>query len=349
MKKTLTKIIACILSVSILCCFSSVVVFADNSASLADSPQSIANTITTIVNFINDIIKSIKLLFGIDDSEQPSVPEEKGYADVKEFGAYGDGVHDDAAAIQKALDSLKNNGGTIYFPEGIYCISNCLIFYSNQHLDFENGAVIKRMALNNEKEPIELRYLLASYTSAKLSEGRYNGTHDVVISGATFDGNEEITTDSKITLFNLCHTSNVKITGCSFVNGSLWHYIECNSSKDVLIDNCKFDATTYVEMREDANEIIQIDGAKDGLYGPVYLANGKEMKFVKDNTPCVNIEISNCEFICNGFAAIGCHKDFRHSNILIHDNVFKGEGEDSQYIRFTESVVGVTEYNNIYE
>lgn len=349
MKKTLTKIVAFILSITILCCVPSVAAFAGNSDSLAGDSQSIESTLQVIINFVNDLIKIIKELFGIDDNKEPTVPEEKGYADVKEFGAYGDGVHDDAAAIQAALDSLKNNGGTIYFPQGIYCISNCLIFYSNQHLDFENGATIKRMPLNNSKEPTELRYLLASYTSAKLSEGKYNGTHDVIISGATFDGNAEITTNSKITLFNLCHTSNVKITGCSFVNGSLWHYIECNSSKDVLIDNCKFDATTYVEMREDANEIIQLDGAKDGLYGPVYFANGKEMKFVKDKTPCVNIEIANCEFICNGFAAIGCHKDFPHSNIVIHDNVFKGEVVDSEYIRFTESVKGVVEYNNIYE
>jgi len=38
---------------------------------------------------------------------------------VKDFGAVGDGVTDDAAAIQAAM----NFGGTIYFPEGTYIVS----------------------------------------------------------------------------------------------------------------------------------------------------------------------------------------------------------------------------------
>lgn len=40
---------------------------------------------------------------------------------VKEFGAKGDGVTDDVAAIQQALDHLVDNGGgTLYFPNGRY-------------------------------------------------------------------------------------------------------------------------------------------------------------------------------------------------------------------------------------
>ena len=38
------------------------------------------------------------------------------------FGAVGDGVTDDAAAIQAALDALPASGGTVYFPLGIYMV-----------------------------------------------------------------------------------------------------------------------------------------------------------------------------------------------------------------------------------
>jgi hypothetical protein len=38
---------------------------------------------------------------------------------VKDFGAVGDGVTDDSAAIQAALDELTS-GGTLYFPNGTY-------------------------------------------------------------------------------------------------------------------------------------------------------------------------------------------------------------------------------------
>lgn len=48
---------------------------------------------------------------------------------VKEFGAVGDGVADDTAAIQAAITNAKNaNGGTVYFPAGTYrCASQLTI------------------------------------------------------------------------------------------------------------------------------------------------------------------------------------------------------------------------------
>src|SRR3990167_1216827 len=42
---------------------------------------------------------------------------------VKEFGAKGDASTDDTAAIQSAINALSS-GGTLYFPRGIYLISD---------------------------------------------------------------------------------------------------------------------------------------------------------------------------------------------------------------------------------
>lgn len=38
------------------------------------------------------------------------------YVSVSDFGAVGDGVTDDTAAIQAAIDSLEDRGGTVFFP-----------------------------------------------------------------------------------------------------------------------------------------------------------------------------------------------------------------------------------------
>lgn len=46
---------------------------------------------------------------------------------VTAFGATGDGVTDDIDAIQLAVDSLTNNGGTVYFPPGTYSISRPIV------------------------------------------------------------------------------------------------------------------------------------------------------------------------------------------------------------------------------
>ena len=47
---------------------------------------------------------------------------------VKDFGATGDGVTDDTAAIQAAINSLSNKyGGQIYFPPGQYLVTDEIV------------------------------------------------------------------------------------------------------------------------------------------------------------------------------------------------------------------------------
>lgn len=44
------------------------------------------------------------------------------YRDVRNYGATGDGVTDDTAAIQAALDAVPPRGGRVYFPAGRYIV-----------------------------------------------------------------------------------------------------------------------------------------------------------------------------------------------------------------------------------
>jgi hypothetical protein len=51
----------------------------------------------------------------------------KDLVSVKDFGAVGDGVANDTAAIQAAIDSLPANGGTVFVPVGTYLVGT-LVF-----------------------------------------------------------------------------------------------------------------------------------------------------------------------------------------------------------------------------
>ena len=53
---------------------------------------------------------------------------------VKDFGAVGDGVADDTAAIQAGIDLACQYGGCVYLPAGTYKISSALVFSMNNSL-----------------------------------------------------------------------------------------------------------------------------------------------------------------------------------------------------------------------
>lgn len=257
---------------------------------------------------------------------------------------YADGVHDDTKALQECFDSLRN-GGTIYFPDGIYLVSATLIFYSNQTLKFSDNAVI----LRSDKSELITRYLLASYSEPEWSG--YEGTHDVVISGGVFDGNAKLT--EKSTLVNTVHCKNILIENCRFVNCSMWHMIEINSTENATVQNCVFDGHTYTSIHDGLlNEEIQLDRARDGSYGPVYNCDGTLIDFCKDDTVCSNITIKNNIFKCAGFPAIGHHDDCDHHNIEIKNNIFDGvsglNGKSRGYIIFRPMVNNVEIKDNIF-
>jgi hypothetical protein len=59
---------------------------------------------------------------------------------VKDFGAVGDGVADDTAAIQAAINTDK----TAVVPPGTYKVTNTLTINTNEHLHLQTGATITK-------------------------------------------------------------------------------------------------------------------------------------------------------------------------------------------------------------
>ena len=72
---------------------------------------------------------------------------------ITEFGAKGDGVHDDSRAFTKAIRALSN-GGTILVPDGTYIFkSEVRINVDNISIVMDHGAIIDITNTNSTGTP----------------------------------------------------------------------------------------------------------------------------------------------------------------------------------------------------
>jgi hypothetical protein len=68
------------------------------------------------------------------------------YISVKDFGAVGNSSTDDTAAIQLALNYAGSvNGCTVYFPDGIYKVTDVLLIKNNTTLEFAGSIKVYAM------------------------------------------------------------------------------------------------------------------------------------------------------------------------------------------------------------
>jgi parallel beta-helix repeat protein len=226
---------------------------------------------------------------------------------VIDFGAKCDGVADDTAVIQQAIDFAKNNGGgQVYVPEGKYLITDTLNIYSKVRLTLDEEATIVRGGtFANMIRPIE-----------NPATG-YNGEHDFIIEGGIWDFNGSAYPVAG-TAITFGHCKNVTVQNLKVLNVYENHCIEINSSYNVKVKDCIFD--TQVGTRQ--SEAIQLDGAFRATVFPPY---GEY-----DYTTCQNVSIEGCTFL-NWSRGIGSHTyeaGYYHKDIRIINNHFEGMYDD---------------------
>lgn len=156
---------------------------------------------------------------------------------VKDFGAVGDGVTDDTAAIQAAIDATT---GEIVFPEGTYKISAALNVKSNQNL-IGDGATI---TMTNG-------VFLAGLSVISASNVRINGLKLVGASGGnSFDQAIFISASTNVTVEN-CLIQDI---GNEAVSPNEWgHGIEIggNSVNTKVVNNTIKNIKGYGNLRGD--------------------------------------------------------------------------------------------------
>ena len=308
-------------------------VITKNSITAKRIAQMKKNTVKKVthyyVTFSNDGKKQKRLFYYRDKSDnnlylRPETrPYRERYTDEDTYRGNTKGYYQ----LRSYMEQLEYcGGGTLTLKKGTYYISNAVCIPSNVKIVFEDGVVIKKTKaiyqteLDNHK--VIFIFVPPSKEKKKESVSGYGGTHDVTMTGI---GNVVIDCNNKLPGrgMDMGHCRNIVIENLTFHNQYGSHYIELNSSQNVIVRNCNF--WKFRDYKGDTyKEAINIDGTD-------YAVNGFNHVWSKhDKTVCQNIEITNCKFTDLG-TAIGSHtyvanqgQQCYHTNIRITNNVFFG-------------------------
>lgn len=308
-------------------------VITKNSITAKRIAQMKKNTVKKVthyyVTFSNDGKKQKRLFYYRDKSDnnlylRPETrPYRERYTDEDTYRGNTKGYYQ----LRSYMEQLEYcGGGTLTLKKGTYYISNAVCIPSNVKIVFEDGVVIKKTKaiyqteLDNHK--VIFIFVPPSKEKKKESVSGYGGTHDVTMTGI---GNVVIDCNNKLPGrgMDMGHCRNIVIENLTFHNQYGSHYIELNSSQNVIVRKCNF--WKFRDYKGDTyKEAINIDGTD-------YAVNGFNHVWSKhDKTVCQNIEITNCKFTDLG-TAIGSHtyvanqgQQCYHTNIRITNNVFFG-------------------------
>lgn len=193
---------------------------------------------------------------------------------VKDFGAIGDGSVDDTAAIQKAINRVRDaGGGTVFFPNGTYKVSilpskyYALSIYSN----------ITLKGNSNQGSIIKLAEQQGSYSSILAGEEASSNISNFAMYDLAIDGNglanqmppDIENKESEQTINEMNHAlriyngSEINVERCRFINMNTRNAITVNGNdapfnvivSDVLIKDNVFESIGGGEFDHDHSTI----------------------------------------------------------------------------------------------
>lgn len=133
-----------------------------------------------LANTLYDMFEVMKLNGDFDsiikDVVEPNIltlnEKTEGFISVKSYGSVGDGIHDDTASIQKAIDEAFKTNKNVILPEGTFKISSPLKLYDGQSLvgNGANKTIIKRVY--NEEFPAAIMFTRASGAKFDYTQGQ---------------------------------------------------------------------------------------------------------------------------------------------------------------------------------
>lgn len=238
-------------------------------------------------------------------------------ADVRDFGAVGDGVTDSTSAIQTALDDCAGLK-PVWIPaaSGHYIISGQITVPANTHLIIDGYLFLK--AGTNQS-----MFLLAQ-----------NGSNFVIEGAGTLDGNSASngtfgsngTGGIVTTYYSAGGNSVIRIRGLTITSWSSWPVNISGGCSDVQVVNCTF---------TDNSNAAEFVGVTDGIFSRCHAYSNVDSDGIALNGGCVACGIYDCI----------CHDNGTANGILIQNGT-NAYVPDAELANHDIVVSGCICYNN---
>jgi|TARA_R110000765_G_scaffold124453_1_gene221662 hypothetical protein len=235
------------------------------------------------------------------------------YANVKDFGAVGDGVTDDTDAINRAIKNLVTVESTgkekrkLFFPGGVYVVSDIVKLFPHSNLvgDGAKSTIIRQAAVDSSSMTALLRTADSSgETSANIGGAGTVKPQNISVSDMGFI----ISTDSPLVVLD--QVENVVFRNCSFTgayanqsgqtnNNAL---VEINSTsalvtKRISFQSCSFQNSEYgIKINDDAEDIGFLMCEFNKMYRAFNLAEFADGSTANRLTGPTGVFVNGCRF-----------------------------------------------------
>lgn len=263
---------------------------------------------------------AVRFASGQEEQVRLTTGTETCCVNVRDFGAVGDGVHEDTAAIQTAISFLPP-GGRLWFPAGTY-LTLPLALKSHITLDLDEGAVLLG-STDRSRYPILPSFTADPLTGAETLQAGFEGQElscyqslihasyagDISIVGrGTIDGNgqngdwwtgfQDFPASRPRVLF-LNHTEGVTLHGLTVKNGPSWHIHPFYSQNFRMLDcfvTAPKDSPNTDGIDPESCDGVDIIGCKFSVGDDcIAIKSGKIDMARKYKTPADRHVIRNCQ------------------------------------------------------
>jgi parallel beta-helix repeat protein len=254
---------------------------------------------------------------------------------VKSFGAAGDGIIDDRAAIQKAMDSLSLTGGTVFLPTGTYRIgSSVLDNVSGLSVALRIGSFVNLLGEGTGKSIMKLDPDVSDSLNRFLINNK-PGDSNISISRLTIDAANTPLESGSGAALSFVNTKNIAIEDVEFRNVKKEAIDLISVSNFTIRNNVVYNTWTGIYLSDCSNGYV-VDNTITSTGG-----DGILVQSVADHG-CTDLHIksNNIDEVNDTMIDIDTHTQMgRHENIIVSGNIMENNlaPPDSVGIRASHS------------